>query len=73
MIAGSEDPVGRRLAGVRRLVEDLAAGGLTRLSQRFYAGARHELFHETQREQVVDDLVGWLEVVAGHKGAAERA
>ena len=73
MIAGSEDPVGRRLAGVRHLVEQLVAAGLTRLSQRFYPGARHELLHETNREQVVDDLLRWLEVAARRETPADGA
>ena len=73
VIAGSEDPVGRRLVGVRGLVEDLAGAGLTRLSERFYAGARHELFHETNRKQVVDDLLRWLEIAVGRPLAADGA
>lgn len=63
VLAGSDDPVGGRLDGVRRRVRDLERAGLRRVSSRFYPGARHELFHETNRAQVLDDLLAWLEEV----------
>jgi alpha-beta hydrolase superfamily lysophospholipase len=34
---------------------------MSRVSSRFYAGARHETLNETNREQVTADLVAWLD------------
>lgn len=60
VIGGARDPVsqGHRL-------EDLAAAlrqaGLQRVELKLYADARHELFNETNRDQVIADLLAWLE------------
>ncbi|WP_413602799.1 alpha/beta fold hydrolase [Curtobacterium sp. Curtsp57] len=61
---GSDDSLGGP-----RSVEKLAAayrrrGGLTDVVVRVYEGARHEIYNETNRHEVVADLVGWLERVA---------
>lgn len=60
IMAGTKDPVGELGAGVRRLIETLAAAGLLNVSAKFYDGARHELLHETNRIDVINDLVCWL-------------
>lgn len=62
IIGGECDPVsqGKRL-------EDLAAtlqeAGLERVELRIYPQARHELLNETNRDQVVSDLLQWLQQV----------
>ena len=33
----------------------------TNISLRLYAGDRHELLNETDREQVYEDLLEWME------------
>ncbi|MFJ9899377.1 lysophospholipase [Streptomyces sp. NPDC091280] len=48
------------LAGSRVGVERLTGGGLT---QHVYPGARHEVFHETNRAEVFADLVRFLDDV----------
>ena len=30
------------------------------MSRRLYEGGRHEMFNEINREEVLDDLIGWL-------------
>ncbi|MDZ4827116.1 MAG: alpha/beta fold hydrolase [Actinomycetota bacterium] len=59
---GADDPVGGE-AGGRRLFEHYQALGLTDVSFRAYPGARHELFNETNRDEVVADVLEWL---SGH-------
>ena len=44
------------MAGVRVVV------GLT-VEARYYPGARHEIFNETNRDDVVTDLLDWLDLV----------
>ena len=71
---GSEDPLGGP-----RSVELLAAayrkaGGLTDVTVDIYPGARHEVYNETNRDEVIGDLTHWLDahVGAGHaEGAAK--
>jgi len=66
LIAGTRDPVGENGKGVERLLRSYAAAGLTRVSHRFYDGARHELVNETNREEVTRDVIAWIEgVLAG--------
>ncbi|MFI5971960.1 lysophospholipase [Streptomyces sp. NPDC051452] len=48
------------LAGSRPGVERLAGG---RLTERIFPGARHEVFHETDRERVLAELVRFLDHV----------
>lgn len=59
VIAGSEDPVGGGPA-VSRLVRRYEGAGLTRVEHRVYEGARHELLNESNRDEVVADIVAWL-------------
>lgn len=61
VFCGAEDPVGDRTRSVTPLLSDLRAAGLSHLSSRFYPGARHETLNETNRDEVVADLVAWLD------------
>ncbi len=61
LILGTEDTLGGP-----RSVELLAAayrtrGGLTDVTVQSYEGGRHEMFHETNRDEVLADLVAWLD------------
>lgn len=60
MIAGSEDPVTQGEKGPRALERHYRAANLRRVGVRMYEGARHELFNETCRDQVTQDLLEWL-------------
>lgn len=61
LIAGSRDPVGESLAGVRRLLTAMHEAGMPHVTHAFYEEARHELVNETNRDDVTGDLVGWLQ------------
>jgi alpha-beta hydrolase superfamily lysophospholipase len=63
LIAGGRDPVTRNTKGLEQLIGAYRKAGLTRISHRFYAGARHELFNETNRAEVTSDLIAWLQEV----------
>jgi alpha-beta hydrolase superfamily lysophospholipase len=66
LIAGTSDAVGENRKGVERLLRSYTAAGLTRVSHRFYDGARHELVNETNREEVTGDVIAWIDgVLAG--------
>lgn len=59
VFAGADDPVGGT-KGITKLVEHYAAAGLTEVQHRLYEGGRHEMFNETNRDEVIGDLLGWL-------------
>jgi len=65
LFVGGEDALHRKLAYFHPLVERLRAGGLADVSVRIYEGARHEVLNEINREEVVADLLGWVERVLG--------
>ena len=66
VVSGSQDPVGANTKSVTQLLQDYANAGLSRVSHRFYEGARHELFNETSRDAVTRDLIAWLDgAIAG--------
>ena len=58
---GEMDPVGGGLVLVDALVDRYRAAGLTDITVRVWPGARHEVFNETNRFEVIVDLVDWLE------------
>ncbi|NNL84175.1 MAG: alpha/beta fold hydrolase [Myxococcales bacterium] len=60
IFSGDRDPIHRDLAGLRRLLNEYRAAGLQQVQHRFYEGGRHEMFNETNREEVCRDLIGWL-------------
>ncbi|MCC5950112.1 MAG: lysophospholipase [Nitriliruptoraceae bacterium] len=62
LFTGAQDPVGGE-AGQGRLQAMYEASGMTDLTARVYPGGRHEMLNELNRDEVVADLIGWLERV----------
>ena len=60
-VSGAEDPVGEFGKGVRKICEKYRAAGIQDVTLRLYVGDRHEILNETDREQVFEDLLEWLE------------
>lgn len=60
LFTGDQDPVNNRLEWFHPLVERLRAAGLRDVTARVYAGARHEVLNETNRDEVMADLLAWL-------------
>ena len=63
VISGSCDPVGGNTRSVAQLLAAYRQAGLDRIAHHFYADARHELFNETNRDEVTRDLITWLAAV----------
>jgi alpha-beta hydrolase superfamily lysophospholipase len=61
LAVGEHDPINGQLALVNALAERYRAAGLTDLTLTVYPGARHEVFNETNRTEVIADLVAWLD------------
>ena len=60
IIGGDQDPVGENTKGVMALIDRYHALGLTRVTYKLYPQARHELLNETNRDEVQNDLLDWL-------------
>lgn len=60
IVNGSVDPVGGE-AGGGALADAYRTAGVRDVTFRCYPDARHELFNETNRDDVIDDVVSWLE------------
>ncbi|SLE73100.1 lysophospholipase [Mycobacteroides abscessus subsp. massiliense] len=63
VIAGSEDPVGGRTETIQRLITRYMAEGHRSLAYRFYAGGRHEILNEPEKDRVHRDIGRWLDGV----------
>lgn len=57
---GDMDPVNGGLALVMALMQRYDDAGLKDVTLRAYEGARHEVFNETNRDEVFTDLLDWL-------------
>ena len=70
LASGDMDPVGDRTKGVRKVAEQFKRAGVRDVTTIFYPGARHEILNETNRVEVMDDIVEWLDqhvVAAGSR------
>src|ERR1700681_45334 len=61
LFSGELDPVGAKTRAVTALAERYRALGLRDVQVTFYAGARHETLNETNRDEVVRDVLAWLD------------
>ena len=62
-VSGDQDPVGENTKAVMALIDRYHALGLTKVSYKFYPQARHELLNETNRDEVQNDLLAWLDAL----------
>lgn len=60
LFAGDKDPVGHMGKSVKQLASQLKRAGLSDVTLRLYPDARHDILHETNRDEVMTDLLGWL-------------
>jgi alpha-beta hydrolase superfamily lysophospholipase len=63
LAVGDQDPVNGNLALFDVLVQRYRDAGIKDLTVRVYPGARHETLNETNRAEVVDDIVAWAQKV----------
>ena len=60
-ISGDDDPVGDYGKGVLRTYNGFLKAGLSDVTLKLYHGVRHELISETNRNEVYDDVLTWLQ------------
>ncbi|MBR0163458.1 MAG: alpha/beta fold hydrolase [Lachnospiraceae bacterium] len=61
LASGAEDPVGDLSVGVRKVQEMMMHAGIRDLTCRLYPDDRHEILNETDRQQVYEDLLSWMD------------
>lgn len=57
---GGNDALNDSQLNIERQLSAYRAAGL-QVDSRIYPGGRHEMLNETNREEVMDDLITWLE------------
>jgi alpha-beta hydrolase superfamily lysophospholipase len=60
IFAGDKDPINHDLEWIKPLAERYRAAGITNVSEKYYPQGRHEMLNETNRDEVMRDLVNWL-------------
>jgi alpha-beta hydrolase superfamily lysophospholipase len=58
---GSDDPLGGRRGALRLGRAYRERSGVTDVAVIVYDGARHEVYNETNRDEVIADLIRWIE------------
>lgn len=66
LMSGEDDPVAAADPGAQRLAALFRQNGVKSVTHRIYPEARHELFHETNREETMRELITWIDqIVSG--------
>lgn len=59
--SGDKDPVGSQGRGVKKVVGMFRRAGCRDVSLKLYPEGRHEMFNEINQQEVLEDLLAWLE------------
>ena len=60
LVSGAEDPVGDYGNGVKSVADGLKDTGHENVMMKLYPECRHEILNETNREDVMNDLLAWI-------------
>ena len=61
LFAGGNDPVGDNGKGVQQVYETYRKAGISDVSCKLYPEGRHEMLNETNRGNVFQDVIAWLD------------
>ncbi|MCC3868328.1 alpha/beta hydrolase [Terrisporobacter mayombei] len=61
IMSGDRDPVGKNGKGVLRLKNTYANLGVKNVSCKLYEGGRHEMLNEINKDEVIKDIIYWLD------------
>jgi alpha-beta hydrolase superfamily lysophospholipase len=61
IFAGDKDPINHDLEWLKPQAERYRVAGIENVSEKYYPEGRHEMLNETNRDEVMRDLVGWLQ------------
>lgn len=65
-LSGDRDPVGTMGRGVKKVVDMFRKAGCEDVTLKLYPEGRHEMFNEINRQEVMEDLLTWLEKKLPH-------
>jgi alpha-beta hydrolase superfamily lysophospholipase len=60
LFSGTDDPVHGGLGGINILLEEYRDRGCL-IETRFYDKGRHEMLNEINKDEVINDLIDWLD------------
>jgi alpha-beta hydrolase superfamily lysophospholipase len=63
IFAGDKDPINHGLEWLKPVAERYRAAGIANVSEKYYPEGRHEMLNETNRDEVMRDLVSWLQKI----------
>ncbi len=63
VMAGDKDPVGNNGEGPTEVAEGLRKAGLQQVQLKLYPQGRHEMLNETNKEEVYENILQWMEHV----------
>jgi alpha-beta hydrolase superfamily lysophospholipase len=66
IFAGDADPLNNHLEHLRPVAARYRAAGIRDVTEHYYAGGRHEMLNETNRDEVMADLLAWLRGALAH-------
>ncbi len=61
IFAGDKDPINHNLEWLKPVAERYRAAGIAKVTEKYYPDGRHEMLNETNRDEVMRDLVSWLQ------------
>lgn len=61
IFAGDKDPINHDLEWLKPVAERYRAAGIANVTEKYYPDGRHEMLNETNRQEVIRDLVSWLQ------------
>jgi alpha-beta hydrolase superfamily lysophospholipase len=61
IFAGDKDPVNHNLEWLKPLAERYRAAGVADVTEKYYPEGRHEMLNETNRDEVMRDLLSWIQ------------
>ena len=62
VVSGAQDPVGGLGKGVKDVYDMYKACGMLDLTYKLYENDRHEILNETDRQNVYEDILAWMNV-----------
>lgn len=61
LVSGTNDPVGSMSEGVKKVYESMKNAGCD-VTMKLYEGYRHEILNDKCKEEVISDILNWLEI-----------
>jgi alpha-beta hydrolase superfamily lysophospholipase len=60
LTSGTDDPLSNKGKGIILIAEKYREAGVKNVTTKLYPGARHEIIHEINKEEVMQDMLDWL-------------